>query len=113
MRRPRSPTEGPDQPSWPRQRCRGRTRGHARAPSGGDRVPVKVRELSVGDLSLTCGRHFPPGDVLGLSLVNSATGYGVEAMARVAYSIERRNGVFLVTGTFLVPLDEADVQALL
>jgi hypothetical protein len=79
----------------------------------GDAWLARVRNLSVGGMSLICGRPFEPDSLLAVQLRNDSGNYSRMVQLRVIYCLERPNGDCVLGGAFTEKLSGEELQALL
>ncbi len=79
----------------------------------GEQGAARVRNISVGGISLVVDRAIEPGTRLTLQLENSQRRYSRRVDVRVTYCIEHPSGEWILGCAFLHKLTTADLRALL
>ncbi len=79
----------------------------------GDSVPGRVRNISVGGLSLVVSHPFDAGSLVAIELRSMTRNLIRPLQVRVLYSIEHPSGDWILGSSFVEPLNEDDLRAFL
>jgi hypothetical protein len=75
------------------------------------RLPARVRDVSLGGVSLAIGRAFDPGDLLSVELPGATEQSRCKVLACVVHVTPAGGGEWIVGCTFSRELSEADLEA--
>jgi hypothetical protein len=81
------------------------------APIHEDFGPVRIKDVSTDGIGLLLGRHVEVGTLLAVSVVNQARAFQKTLTVRVIH-VTPVHGLFLIGGTFDVPLRYEELTAL-
>lgn len=79
----------------------------------GSTLPARVRNLSVGGISLVVNRHFESGSVLTIELKSLKRDFACTLELTVCYCVDHPNGESILGGRFLRTLDDDELSIFL
>jgi hypothetical protein len=79
----------------------------------GECVPARVRNISVGGLSLVTTQAFDPGSLIGIELRSMTRNIAHTLQVRIIYSIEHPSGDWIAGARFVQPLKDEELKAFL
>lgn len=79
----------------------------------GDPWLARVRNISIGGISLIISRDFEPGTLLQVHLVNNRKRTSRQLQVRVVYTVEQPDGEWILGGALVNRLSGEDLRALL
>ena len=79
----------------------------------GDTWPGRVRNISVGGISLVLSHPVDAGTLLAVELRRTTHNFSRAVQVRVIYCIEHPSGDFILGGYFTNPLDDDELKAFL
>jgi len=79
----------------------------------GEAVPARVRNISVGGLSLVLGHALDAGTLLSIELRSMTRNIVRTLQVRVIYSIEHPSGDWILGTHFLQPLTDEELKGFL
>jgi hypothetical protein len=79
----------------------------------GDTVPARVRNISVGGMSLVLTRPLDSGTLLDIELRSMTRNVSQTFQIRVIYSIEHPSGDWILGTSFVQPMTEEVLKAFL
>jgi hypothetical protein len=79
----------------------------------GDAWPIRVRNISVGGVSLVISRPVEPGTLLSVELRSTTRNFIRSVHVRVIYCIEHPSDDYILGGAFTQPLSDDELKAFL
>jgi hypothetical protein len=79
----------------------------------GEPVPARVRNISVGGVSLVLTHPFEPESLVSIELRSMARGVVHPVQVRIIYSIEHPSGDWILGASFVDPLGDDELKAFL
>lgn len=79
----------------------------------GDPLPVRVRNISAGGVSLVLTRGIDPETLLTVQLLNRPRMYFCKVDVKITYIVEHPSGDWIVGGSFTRRLADEELRALL
>lgn len=95
---------------WVRHACGLETSSRPAHDPDGERLSVRVRDVSCGGISLAVDRPFEPGELLGVELPAEPGGETSSVLACVVRCDERTGGGWVLGCTFAASLRNQDLQ---
>jgi len=78
-----------------------------------DPRPVRVRNISVGGISLVIGREVATHSLLDIELLNRPKMFLCKLQVRITYAVEHPTGDWILGGAFTRKLSEEELESLL
>ncbi|HEV3256479.1 MAG TPA: PilZ domain-containing protein [Gemmataceae bacterium] len=104
---------GIEQRKWVRHLCPPETRCQvAGASTGGRPLPVVVRNISIGGISLALRHPVPVGTLLDIHLNNANHRFTCDLQMQVVFSIGSPDGQFILGGSLNRELSEEELKKL-
>jgi hypothetical protein len=79
----------------------------------GDPLPIRVRNISAGGISLVLNRGVEPDTILSIQLLNRPRMFFCKIDVKVTYMVEHPSGDWILGGSFARPLTDEELRALL
>ncbi len=79
----------------------------------GDPLPVRVRNISAGGISLVVHREVVTDTLLVVQLLNRPQMFLCDVQVRVTYAVEHPSGDWIVGGAFTRKLSDDELRSLL
>lgn len=78
-----------------------------------DPIPVRVRNISRGGISLVVHKQVESGTLLDIELLNRPNMVLSKLQVKITYSVEHPSGDWILGGAFVEKMSDSDIQALL
>jgi hypothetical protein len=107
---PQEARAGEERRVWVRHACGVETSSRPAHDPDGERLSVRVRDVSCGGISLTVDRPFEPGELLGIELPAEPAGEESAVLACVVRCDAQPGGGWVLGCTFAASLRDRDLQ---
>lgn len=78
-----------------------------------DPIPVRVRNISRGGISLVVHKQVESGTLLEIELLNRPNMVLSKLQVKITYAVEHPSGDWILGGSFVEKLSDEDIKALL